>query len=286
VNAPELPPDRVPPLLLELSSPSPAPGRWRWWFLLLLLGIYPLAVGLLGTARITHAHDPALSRSARGLLLVSALELGTFGSIFGVAWLVSRASVDDLLLRVHRKLRILVVPLGIGYSLGLRAFLAVALGIIGAVLLATRVVSAQELQNFLTANRPDVEALVDVSALRHDPAYFWLTVTLVSFVVAGLREELWRSGFLAGLRRLWPGRFASPKGQMLGVAVAALIFGIGHVSQGALAVGLTGLLGFGLGLIMVWHRSIWPAVIAHGMFDATSFALVPWAMESLKNLSR
>ncbi|MBM3841498.1 MAG: CPBP family intramembrane metalloprotease [Verrucomicrobia bacterium] len=48
-----------------------------------------------------------------------------------------------------------------------------------------------------------------------------------------------------------------------------------HSMQGPVAVGLTTLLGFGLGVIMVLHRSIWPAVIAHGMFDATSLALLP-----------
>jgi membrane protease YdiL (CAAX protease family) len=33
----------------------------------------------------------------------------------------------------------------------------------------------------------------------------------------------------------------------------------------------------------VWHRSIWPAVIAHGMFDATTFALLPLAMQHLQS---
>jgi membrane protease YdiL (CAAX protease family) len=42
------------------------------------------------------------------------------------------------------------------------------------------------------------------------------------------------------------------------------------------------ILGFLLGIIMVVHQSIWPAVIAHGMFDATSFALVPIALEHLQ----
>jgi len=45
---------------------------------------------------------------------------------------------------------------------------------------------------------------------------------------------------------------------------------------------MTTLLGFGLGVIMVLHRSIWPAVIAHGMFDATSLALLPWLVEKMK----
>ena len=52
--------------------------------------------------------------------------------------------------------------------------------------------------------------------------------------------------------------------------------------MGPIAVFIAGLLGFGLGLIMVLHRSIWPAVIAHGMFDATSMALIPWALDVLK----
>jgi membrane protease YdiL (CAAX protease family) len=49
---------------------------------------------------------------------------------------------------------------------------------------------------------------------------------------------------------------------------------------------MTGLLGFGLGVIMVLHRSIWPAVIAHGMFDATSLALIPWMLEMLNEIQR
>ena len=31
----------------------------------------------------------------------------------------------------------------------------------------------------------------------------------------------------------------------------------------------------GLGVIMILHRSIWPAVLAHGFFNATTFALLP-----------
>jgi membrane protease YdiL (CAAX protease family) len=49
---------------------------------------------------------------------------------------------------------------------------------------------------------------------------------------------------------------------------------------------MTGLLGFGLGAIMVFHRSIWPAVIAHGMFNATSLALIPWVLEKLHEAQR
>jgi hypothetical protein len=34
------------------------------------------------------------------------------------------------------------------------------------------------------------------------------------------------------------------------------------------------------------HRSIWPAVIAHGMFDATSLALLPWVTELLEEMRK
>jgi membrane protease YdiL (CAAX protease family) len=124
---------------------------------------------------------------------------------------------------------------------------------------------------------------VDVSALRDNPLYYWLTLTLVSFVLAGFTEELWRSAYLGGLRALWPRYFGSHLGQLGAVAIASISFGLGHLGQGWIAVGLTTLLGIGLGEIIVAHRSIWPAVIAHGMFDATSFGLLPWVMEQWKH---
>jgi membrane protease YdiL (CAAX protease family) len=37
---------------------------------------------------------------------------------------------------------------------------------------------------------------------------------------------------------------------------------------------MTTLLGFGLGAIMVYRRSIWDAVFAHGFFNAGSFFLL------------
>jgi hypothetical protein len=67
---------------------------------------------------------------------------------------------------------------------------------------------------FFTKNRPGIENMVDVAALRENPAYLWLTLTVVSFAAGGLREELWRSSFLAGMRMLWPRQFGSMIGQV------------------------------------------------------------------------
>jgi membrane protease YdiL (CAAX protease family) len=58
------------------------------------------------------------------------------------------------------------------------------------------------------------------------------------------------------------------------VTIAALVFGLGHLPQGWGGVAVTAAMGLGLGLIMVLHRSIWEAVLAHGFFNATTFGLL------------
>ena len=264
------------------ALPASASRPRRWWIHLALIGGYPLLVGLAGWGRNSALHQPALTHGTRGLLLVCTIELLVFSSVFGLAWLASRANKEDLLLRWRPGLWVL--PIGIGYSVAIRIVLAIMLGVLGGLLVLTHLTTPEALQNFITNNRPDVEALVDVSALRHNPTYFWLTITFVSFVIGGLREELWRAAFLAGLRNLRPGRFGSRLGQYAAAALAAIVFGLGHMAMGPLAVCLTGLLGLGLGIIMIVHRSIWPAVIAHGMFDATSLALLPLVADSLPKI--
>ncbi len=210
------------------------------------------------------------------------MELSVFALVFGVAWLSSRASREELFLPWRPGWW--VVPLGVGYSIAIRVAAGLILFAVVAVLIGSRVISAGAAQDFITAGRPRVEKLVDVTALRTSPAYFWLTITLVSFVVAGLREELWRAGTLAGLRALWPSAFGSLGGQIGAVALIAVLFGAGHLQLGVIGAVVAGLLGLFLGVIIVLHRSIWPAVIAHGLLDATTFALVPFALEKLQHL--
>jgi membrane protease YdiL (CAAX protease family) len=258
-----------------MISPQTNPARPRrlgWIVHLLLIAFIPIAVFVLNLGH-GKVRTPALTHSVAGLLYVCAIQICIFALIFGLAWICSRASREDLLLnwRPGRW----VIPLGIGYSLALRLALALlGLFIIG-FLLATRIVTPAGIENFGRMNAPEVEALVDVSALRNNPVYLALTLTLVSFVLAGLREELWRSAFIAGFRHLWPRHFEGRRGEIKAVVFAAIVFGGAHAIQGPVAVVLTGLLGLGLGAIMVFHRSIWPAVIAHGFFDATSLALLP-----------
>jgi membrane protease YdiL (CAAX protease family) len=276
-------------IVLEGGVPPVLPGavsRGRWWIHLLLLTIFPLGSAVLSVGASAQK-GPALGHTAMGVLIVSGLNLVIFAGLFALAWVASRATVDDLLWRWRPGWW--VVPLGVGYSVALRILVAVVaiiiLAVVALVLVATHMKSPEQLRQFVLANRAQVENLVDISALRNNPAYFWLTLTLVSFGLGGLREEIWRSGLLAGLAKLWPRMFGSRWGQIGGAAFAAVLFGLGHAVQGAGAVCLTALLGFGLGVIMVVHRSIWPAVIAHGVFDATSLGLLPWVMEEMKKVN-
>ena len=273
-------PENIPPII-PAPNGSAQVNKLRWGIHLLIIAGFPLG---LGAFRLRHGAvgEPALADTATGLLAACAEQLGIFAMIFLLAWLASRASSEDLLWRWRSGFW--VVPLGIAYSIGLR----LAVGMVGVIvvgaLLAARIVTSEKIENVVQSNAPDVGAVVDVPALRHDPAYLLLSVTVASFVLGGLREEIWRSAFLAGFRRVWPRYFASRKGEMLAVMMAAVLFGAGHLAQGPIAAVMAGMLGVGLGAIMVLHRSIWPAVFAHGMFDATSLALIPWAVDKLQQL--
>jgi membrane protease YdiL (CAAX protease family) len=271
--------ESAPPVIHEAKPIS----RVRWAIHLILITSYLLIVAVVGLGR-NKPQEPALSHTATGLLLVCAVELLSFGLFFGLAWLASRASRDDLLLRW--RMNVMPVLLGAGYSIGLRVAVGLVTAVISIALIAARVMTADSLQDFMLKNRPGIENAVDVAALRDNPAYLWLTLTVVSFVVAGLREELWRSSFLAGMKAVWPRQFGSTLGQVCAVVIASIIFGLAHVSMGVLAALMAGLLGLCLGLIMVFHRSIWPAVFAHGFFDATSMALIPYALELMKHLPK
>lgn len=225
---------------------------------------------------------PALSGNVRGLLTVSGTELVLFALFFAAAWLVSRASCEQLLFPWRPGWW--VVPLGIGYSIALRLVLFVVIGAVIVILAATRAATPEKVQQFVITNRPAVENLVSVSAMRSNPTYFWLMVTFVSLVVAGVREEVWRAGTLAAMRALWPRAFDSRGGQCLAISLIAVVFGLMHWRMGALAAVLAGVLGLLLGIIMVLHKSIWPAVIAHGLFDATNLALLPWWIDKVQHL--
>jgi membrane protease YdiL (CAAX protease family) len=258
---------------MEMEEAAPSAqntvSRGRWWLHVLILGAYPLVLGFIGL-RQSSENRPIMPGTAGGLIMLALFEMAFFGVLFGMAWFFSRANVDQLYLRWRDGFR--PILRGFLYSIGLRLLIIVAVAMV--------VITLYFIFNFdreqLESARPRVEAVVSPESLQTDPLYFALSLTLISFVVAGFREELWRAGMLAGLQSLFPGRLHGFGGGMGAVTLIAVFFGLGHTPQGWVAVGMTTLLGIGLGAMIVYYRSIWEAVLAHGFFNATSFLMLYW----------
>jgi len=255
--------------ITTVAPPEPAReagrrSRWRWAAHLALLSLLPAWVVFTAVGRGATS-GPSLPTTVPGLLLSAGENLLIFGALFGMACLCSRPRREELLLAWRGGLR----PVGLGFlwSLALRVVLACLA--LGAVLVA-EVLGGR---GSASALRPDVGSIVDWRALR-DPVYFALALTLVSFVLAALREELWRAGMIAGVRALLPERFRGVRADALAVVGSAFLFGIGHLSQGWMGVAATATIGLALGALMVARRSIWEAVLAHGFFDAASLVLL------------
>ena len=85
--------------------------RRRWWLHLVVIGSYPVVLGLLGLGRYA-GRGPALTHNSKGLVITCAVQLVIFAVIFGLGWLASRASSKDLLLRWRPGFWVL--PLGVG----------------------------------------------------------------------------------------------------------------------------------------------------------------------------
>jgi len=255
----------LPPVIGENVGAEPKRvSRWRWWLHVILLGVLPVIVGVMGYLGRNRTLA-LLPPDVPGLLQVCWFELEIFALVFSVAWLVSRAGAKQMLLPWRGG--VMPLLLGFAYSIALRVAVMMLLIPLAVVWLLIAGKGAGQLQNI----RPGTEHLLDATALVRSPVYFTLCLTLISFVVAGLREELWRAGMFAGIQALFPRQFATWRGRVIALVTVALLFGSGHTVQGWMGVCATTLLGLGLGAIMLWHRSIWAAVIAHGFFDASTF---------------
>jgi membrane protease YdiL (CAAX protease family) len=102
---------------------------------------------------------------------------------------------------------------------------------------------------------------------------FVVDIVLFAWLGAALGEELaFRGVILHRLRAL----FGSGKGSDVTAAgVQAVWFGLGHSSQGAAGMALTGLMGFGLALFFLWRakESLTPLVLAHGAINTIALTI-------------
>lgn len=215
-----------------------------------------------------------LPEDLAGLLAAAGENLLVFGIWFLVAALIGR--LRPLQLQALPPPRPSSILWGLGWSVALRMIIA-AMALVGIVIWMFSH-GIQDLDpEFIRNIRPKVENLVAPESLR-SPWYLFTNLTVISFVLAGFREELWRAGMIAAGLALLPTAWKGRQGQILLVIASSVVFGLAHLPQGWGGVALTGILGLGLGSILIFQRSLWIAVLAHGFFDATTF-LVLWALD-------
>lgn len=265
LTGPMVPTEGVPPVL----PPDPTVPRAGWirrLAMLVLLMSYLLAI--LFRRGPVAGDGPALPDTTGEMLSMLALDLGFFAVLFAIACVLGRPRRTDLYVN-HGP-----TParwfFGFLWSLALRFGLGALLAGVAIVMqLFQKTADPAALEQF----QPKIQNLLRLGALK-DPVYLLAVCTVVSFVVAGLREELWRAGMIFALASLLPAGWSKRSREVLAVAFAAVIFGLGHLTQGFGGVVLTGVLGLLLGLIMVLRSSLWEAVIAHGFFDASTFLML------------
>ena len=257
----DLPP---PPL------PKPRRGRLGWGGHLFLLSAWLVSLILLGRLREASGRHVAF-HSVRGVVWSVGIDTLLFGTVCGLAWWCSRATAAEWRLRWRGGFG--PVWRGVLYSVAIRVAMFVMLFAVVMGLIALHVIDSHALSRF----RPQIENAVSLEALTHDRAFFWCMVTLLS-ASAGILEEIWRGGMLAGLAGTFPRAFGGPVGQWTAILPVAVLFGCGHLYMGwPAAVAATGI-GLLLGAITVWHRTIWDAAIAHALFDASTLAALAWML--------
>ena len=261
--------------LVQLDNPPPASrpiARWRWLVGTIIVGVFPLAAAYSSTTRAkgNAGGEATLPSTVEGLIVGGTFQLAFILLFFGVGWLFSRATEAQLWMHWRKG----VAPFWQGalYSIGLR-FLPVFLLFFVTIILIILGYKPNTAVEWLNANKPQTDGIGD-SIRAGSMIYQAVTLSFFSFIVAGFGEELWRVATMRGLIEIAPRKMPIFAKNAIAVLVSALIFGIGHLYQGVAGVGVTAFIGIALGAITLSHRSIWPAVIAHGCFDAASFLMV------------
>ena len=114
----------------------------------------------------------------------------------------------------------------------------------------------------------------DLSRFRALQGNLELTLIVVVYVIigAGFYEEFMYRGFLMqGLAMFFGGNRAA---WIVALIIQGVLFGASHAYQNPLGMLITGTLGTLLGVVViVWPRNLWPAIIAHALFDASRSVL-------------
>ncbi|RYG70977.1 CPBP family intramembrane metalloprotease [bacterium] len=268
---PSIPPISDPSSASKGSTAPELASRvalWRWWVATFIIGVCPALVSLLNGGRRADEKASAFPKTMPELLIFTLWEFGLFGIVWGVAWLFARASKDALFLRFKDGW---LAPLwGVAYSIAMRLGITIFMVFVF-VFLSLLGFDVMKISKTAEENSQVVQQMFAPMIENASPVFQGVMIFTVSFVVAGLREELWRVFTMAGLLRITPQRWNILDREVLALVLSSCLFGLGHIYQGISGVVLTTFLGVILGCITLHHKSIWPAVVAHGCFNAVSF---------------
>lgn len=95
------------------------------------------------------------------------------------------------------------------------------------------------------------------------------TVILFCLIAPVLEETLFRGIFLRSFLKQYPPNVA--------IGLSALVFAVAHLNvyQGVTAV----LIGLLFGWLYVRTQSLWPSILAHGIYNGAALAWTAWAMD-------
>lgn len=115
------------------------------------------------------------------------------------------------------------------------------------------------------------------SAITEQPQSLWgflLDITLITWVLIAFGEEVVFRGFI--LQRLINLLGRSTLARHLAIGLQAMIFGLGHLSQGISGILLTASIGYLFGWFFLTgaKRSLWPLVLVHGIADTVMLTVV------------
>ena len=123
----------------------------------------------------------------------------------------------------------------------------------------------------LTGRLPDV----GVFAGLQGNVRFLIVSLLVAWTLAAVGEEFVFRGYL--LTRFARALGDTPRAWGGALVVTSVLFGLGHVYQGASGVITAGLTGFLFGVLYLQTgRNLWVPVITHGTMDTVGFLLLFW----------
>jgi membrane protease YdiL (CAAX protease family) len=155
---------------------------------------------------------------------------------------LERRSMEDIGWTVDRVRDSIIVAVFTGLAAGLALYLF-------------KEVVLDSVQALLAGNRPTFTSL-----FRFRPPSEGTAMLVIATTVVMVEESVYRGYGLDALDRRWPRGYA--------LAAMALLFGLLHWGNGALAIVFTGVLGLGFGGLFLWRRSLFIPFIAHASYNA------------------